>query len=164
MPQAAMVIGAVAGVAGTVIQYTQGRKIAKAQQQQQEAATRKERLQAIRATMIQGAQAQAGAVGAGVADSSGAIGGIGALRSQLGTEMGFSSQMSELSHRISGAQQMAAFGGAMSDLGWTAYSWGDSRRTSGASVPAPAGYQPPNSSGSRMNLGTSIYGSTAYQA
>ena len=162
MPQAAMVIGAVAGVAGTAIQYTQGRKIARAQQQQQEAATRKERLQAIRATMIQSAQAQAGAVGAGVADSSGAIGGIGSLRSQLGTEMGFSSQMSELSHRISGAQQMASFGGALSDLGWTAFSWGDSRKTSGAAVPSPAGYQPPNSSGPRMNLGTSLYGQTAY--
>lgn len=137
MPQAAMVIGAVAGVAGTVVQYTQGRKIARAQQKQQQVATRKERLQALRATMIQGAQGLASATGAGSADSSGAIGGLGSLRSQLGTEMGFSTQMSAISSQISAAAQRSAFGEALGGLGWTAFQWGNNAKVNKAPIPTP---------------------------
>lgn len=122
MPQAALVISAVAGVAGTVLSYTQQNKQAKLQQRQQALATRRSRRQAIRQAQITRAQATASAQGAGALQSSGARGGIGAIGSQLGEQLGFSTQMSGLSRDIASAASKASLFGSIGQLGFTAFS------------------------------------------
>lgn len=124
MPQAALVVGAVASVAGTVASYSQQRKAAKLSRKQQQVATRRSRRQAIRQAQIQRAQAVASAQATGALGSSGASGGIGSLGSQLGEALGFSTQMSGLSAGISSAQQKAATYGGIAQLGGTLFSYG----------------------------------------
>lgn len=117
MPQVALVAGAVASVVGTVQSYTQQKKAAKLSRKQQQEATRKSQTQAIRAAQIQRAQATASAQAGGALESSGAYGGIGALSSQLGSELGFSNSMSGWSRQIGAANSRARTGQAIAGLG-----------------------------------------------
>ena len=77
------------------------------QQRQQELAAQRSRRQAIREMQIRRATALSTSQGAGTITSSGAAGGIGALSSQTGEQLGFSTQMSGLSRQISSANQAA---------------------------------------------------------
>lgn len=114
-------IALVAGAAGTLASISQQQKAAKLQKQQQALAARRSRRQAIRQAQVARAQATATAQGGGALESSGATGGIGALGSQLGEALGFSTQMSGLSRAIGGAQSRAALFGSVGELGLTAF-------------------------------------------
>lgn len=129
MPQAATVlaIGSVASVAGTLISYSGQRKAARAQQQQQQLATRRSQRQAIRQYQIQRAQAMASAQGSGTMASSGVAGGVGGLSSQLGESLGFSTQMSGLSQDINSGMSRASFGSGLANFGMMGVYYGLSR-------------------------------------
>lgn len=127
MPQIALVIGAVASVAGTVASISQQRKASRLSQEQQRVATRRSRRQAIRQSQLQRAQSVATAQAAGSLGGSGAAGGIGAISSQLGEALGFSSQMSGLSQQIGAAQSRAQLFGDVASLGGVGVNFGLSR-------------------------------------
>lgn len=121
MPAAIPIIGAVAGVAGTVASVVAQRRAAKAQQQQQRLATQQSRRQAIRQAQILRARAMNTAQGVGAMGSSAVSGGVSSLGSQLGSELGFSSQMSGLSNRITQLNTRAQTFSAIGQLGFWGY-------------------------------------------
>lgn len=114
--------GAAASIYGTVQAGKAQKKAAAAQQQQQEVSTRRDRMQAIREMQIKRAQAISSAQGAGALDSSGATGGIGSMSSQLGSNLGFSTQMSALSANISRYTQQANKYSSIAGLGGQLFS------------------------------------------
>jgi hypothetical protein len=77
---------------------------------------RREQRQAIRRAQIARASAIASAQGAGADTGSGAAGGIGSVTSQLGSGLGFASQVSAINSNISGFQQQAIKYDAQSKL------------------------------------------------
>lgn len=115
------IAGAGAAVVGTVSANRNAKKQVAAQQQQQEVSARHERMQAIRQAQIQRAAAAMTSVGAGSSDSSGASGGIGSIGSQLGTNMGYASQMTGLSRMISSFGQRAQTAQGIAGLGMSAF-------------------------------------------
>lgn len=118
------VLSAVSGVVGAVgaIQSARAqRESVQLQQRQQEVATRRSRLQAIRQAQISRARAVSAGAAYGGLFGSGVAGGVSSLGSQLGSELGFSSQMSGLSRDIAAAQARATKWGAISNLGFTAF-------------------------------------------
>lgn len=127
MPAAVPVITAVAGAAtvvGTVYSVQQQKKAARAQQASQAAQQQQQALQvrrsqraAIRQQQIQQAQLQAGALGMGVTGGSALAGGGASLASQTGEALGFGSQMSGLSRRITMFNQQAVDYGARAQTG-----------------------------------------------
>lgn len=92
--------GAVAGVVGTVQAGNAAKKSARLQQRTQELQQKRQRRAAIRSNMIASARARASAQASGVVQSSGLEGAVGSGRSQLGSELGFGTQMSGLSGQI----------------------------------------------------------------
>jgi len=139
MPAALPVITAVSGAAtvvGTVYSINQQKKAARAQeaslaaqQQQQALQVRRSQRAAIRQQQIQQAQLQAGALGMGVTGGSALAGGGASLASQTGEALGFGSQMSGLSRRITMFNQQAVdygtrakTGQAIAGLGGQAFS------------------------------------------
>jgi hypothetical protein len=116
LPVIAAVSGA-AAVVGTIQSGRERRKAARLSQEQQAVATRRSRRQAIRQTQIRRAQAVASAQAGGSLTGSGAAGGIQGISSQLGSELGFSTQMSGLSAQIGRAQSRAALFGDIAQLG-----------------------------------------------
>ena len=115
MPQAALVIGAVSAVAGTVGSFvmqskarSEQRRASRLSQQQQQVATRRSRMQAIRRAQIARAQVIASGVASGSAGSSANFGGQSSVAAQTGGNLGFSTQMSGLSGLIGAANQSAA--------------------------------------------------------
>ena len=133
MPMVAAVIGAVAAVAGTVKQAQARRKAERAQRRQQTVQTRASRRQAIRKFVIARSQALASAQGAGSANSSGAMGGIGSLTSQFGTQAGLASQLSGLSQDISKATSEANRWGDIAQIGGMLYNYGSNYSGSSSS-------------------------------
>ena len=117
MPQAALVIGAVIAVAGTAVQVSAQRKAAKAQKKRAGVQRRESIRRSIRQTQRQRAQAIAAAEIRGAGDSSGAFGGIGSLSSQLGQDIGFTSQIGEINNDISRFNSRAALGAGISSVG-----------------------------------------------
>lgn len=124
MPQALPVIGAVATVAGTVINYNANKKAAELSKRQQAEASRRSQLQALRGAQIQRAQAVATAQAQGSLASSGAAGGIGAIGSQLGSELGYARRQGALSSQIGDAQSRANLGSGLANLGSNLYTLG----------------------------------------
>lgn len=120
----ALAIGAVASVVGTIKSAKAQRKSLRFQRQQQALQTRRSRRQAIREFQIRRASAISGAVGAGSFGGSGSFGGIGALGSQLGEQLGFSTQSSGISSEINRAEQSNIAGQTLSGLGGTAFNLG----------------------------------------
>lgn len=95
--------GALAGTAATIRSVKESKESARLARraaetrltmQKQEAA--RSRRQAVRANILRRAQARAQAQAAGVETSSGFAGAMGSLSSQLGTNLGYGSQMSGL--------------------------------------------------------------------
>lgn len=117
MPQAIGVIGAVASVVGTVASISASRKAAKAQQKQQQLQRRRSSRQAIREAQIRRAQTVATAQGAGALGSSAVAGGTGSLTSQVGEQLGFSSQYSALSNIVTQQNQRAQTFSALANFG-----------------------------------------------
>jgi len=124
MAEIALIIGAVAGVAGTVLSYKAQKKAAKVSQQQQALATRQQRREAIRRQQLTRAQTVASASAQGATGSSAVEGGMSSLGSQLGGQMGYSTQMSGLSRDIAKYQSRAQTWGAVASLGNTAFNYG----------------------------------------
>lgn len=139
MPQVALIVGAVASVAGTVISVREQRRAAKLQQQQQSLAARRERVRAVRSAQIQRAQAIASAAGSGALASSGVAGGVSSISSKLGAELGFSRQMSSLSRGITSAESRARMGSGLAELGGLSMSFGNyllkQEKTSSQGIP-----------------------------
>jgi hypothetical protein len=112
MPQALPVIGAVAGVAGTVAQVSAQRKAAGAQAEQERLNSLRSRRASVRELQILRATAIANANNFGAQAGSGIAGGLGSLSSRQGEASGFASQMSGLSRQITSLGTRAdAFGG-----------------------------------------------------
>jgi hypothetical protein len=124
MPQALAVIGAVSSVVGTVASYSAQRKASKAATQQQELNTRRSNRQAIREAQIRRAQTLGAAAQMGALGGSSVEGGLSGLGSQLGSGLGFSSQMSALSNQIGRQQSRAALFGDVASLGFGAVQMG----------------------------------------
>lgn len=124
MGPVAAVIGAVASVAGTVVSYKNQKKAAKAAQKQQDLATTRSNRQSIREAQLQRAQAIAAGASMGALGGSALAGGLGSLGSQLGSGLGFSSQMSNLSADIEKFQSRAATWGAIASMGGTLFQAG----------------------------------------
>jgi hypothetical protein len=124
MATALLAIGAVASVAGTYTSYRNQKKAAAASAQQQQIATRRSRRQAIRQAQIARAQAIASASAQGATGSSASLGGVSALGSQLGSGLGYSTQMSALSGDITRYTSRAQTGQAIAGIGSSMMSLG----------------------------------------
>ena len=124
MGPVAAVIGAVATVGGTVMQYSAQKKAAKAAQRQQNLSTQRSNRQAIREAQLARAQAIAAGASMGALGGSALAGGLGSLGAQLGSGLGFSSQMSSLSNDINKFQQRAATWGAIAGIGGSLFQAG----------------------------------------
>tara|TARA_R100001460_G_scaffold8900_1_gene21867 strand:+ start:4472 stop:5038 length:567 start_codon:yes stop_codon:yes gene_type:complete len=110
--------GALAGTAATIRSVKESKESARLARraaetrltmQKQEAA--RSRRQAVRANILRRAQARAQAQAAGVETSSGFAGAMGSLSSQLGTNLGYGSQMSGLGEQyttLTGDANLAA--------------------------------------------------------
>lgn len=124
MPQVLPVIAAVSGAVGaigTIASASAARKASKAQQRQETLSTRRSQRQAIREAQIRRAQTLASAEGFGALEGSGVQGGVSSLSSQLGSTLGFSSEMSGLSRRITKYRSQAETYGALAGLGFTTF-------------------------------------------
>lgn len=124
MGPAFAVIGAVAAVGGTVLSYNAQKKAARASQRQQELQTQRSNRQSIREAQLRRAQALAAAASMGAVGGSAVAGGIASLGSQLGSGLGFSSQMSSLSADIEKYQSRAAMWGAVASMGGSLFQAG----------------------------------------
>jgi len=144
----ALGIGAAAAVGGTIMSYRAQKKSSKLQEQQQNLATRQSRRQAIRQAQIARAQTIASASAQGATGSSAALGGVGSLNSQVGSQLGFSNQMSGLSAGINQANQSANTWGGVAQLGGTLFNYGQSQgATLGGLLPKGRGGFSPSYSG-----------------
>lgn len=117
MPQTLAIIGAVTSVGGTIASVSAQRKASRLQQRQQDLATRRSQRQAFREAQIRRAQTMASAQALGAVGSSAVAGGTASLGSQLGSSLGFASQMSGLSNQISMAQSRANTAAAVANFG-----------------------------------------------
>lgn len=113
----AAVIGAVASVGGTIATVNAQKKASRLQQQQQQLATRQSQRQAIREAQIRRARTMSSAQALGAVGGSAVAGGTASLNSQLGSSLGFSSQMSGLSNQIGMAQTQASIFQGIAGLG-----------------------------------------------
>lgn len=131
MPQVLPVISAIGSVAAAgagIASVVASNKAVKAQTQASNAAQRQQELQtsasrraAIREMQIKRAQTVASAQAAGVVGGSGVSGGLSSLGSQVGSNLGYSSQMSGLSRDISMYNMNAQKYGAIADFGAMAF-------------------------------------------
>jgi len=116
MPQVVMAAAAVVGAVTAVKSAQAQKKATEASQKQQELAYNRSQKQAIREAQIRRAQATASTQSMGALTSSGFAGGLSSLSSQVGSTLGYSSQLSGLSKEQSMYQSQAATFGAYSNL------------------------------------------------
>lgn len=116
MPPVVMVAAAVVGAGAAVASAKNQQKASAAAQKQQELSYARSQKQAIREAQIRRAQATASVQSMGAMASSGFAGGVSSLTSQLGSTLGYSSQLSGLSKEQAMYQSKAATLGAMSNL------------------------------------------------
>jgi predicted lipid-binding transport protein (Tim44 family) len=115
----------------TFYSIQQQRKAASAQRTQQNVAARRSRRQTIREALIRRAETTSVANAVGADTGSGFSGSLGSLGSQLGSGLGFQSQMTGLSGIISSASSNAQTGQALAGLGSSLFSFGMSQYGSG---------------------------------
>lgn len=120
MPAVA-IIGAVVGVVASVASIQAQKKASKARERQEALAARRSQRQAIREAQIRKAQVIASAEGLGSAEGSGLAGGLSSTSSQLGGALGFSTEMSGLSRKVSKYTTRAGTYDALAGLGFTAF-------------------------------------------
>jgi len=101
MPPVVTAVAAVVGAVSSVRSANAQKKAGEAAQKQQEIQSSASRRAAIREMQIKRAQTVASAQAAGVVGGSGVSGGLSSLGSQVGANLGYSSQMSGLSREIS---------------------------------------------------------------
>jgi hypothetical protein len=153
-------LGAVANFAGSMMQQQAARKEARARRRMEQVRVRRERRQLIREAQLQRARALQTAQMMGVQQTSGVAGGVGALGSQVGSQLGYSSQMSGLSTQIEMARSQMQSAGMMKSFGGFISGMENivGKPSGGPSV-APSTY--PSSSGFTGSLGAlNIYGPT----
>lgn len=119
-------VAAVAAIGGTAYSAYQTQRAGKAQrraqaarQRQQELQARRSRRQAIRRQQVARAQSIATAQSAGGLGGSGTAGGIASLSSRTGSELGFSTQMGNLSGVVTQASMDASRASGLADIGGT---------------------------------------------
>jgi hypothetical protein len=110
-----LVVGAVAA-AGTAKSISLQKKAAAASNRQQELVAARDRRQAIREAQIRRAQGLASSQAMGVGGSSLTGGGSSSIGSQVGSTLGFSSQMSGLSSNITRLSSKASMYGDIAGL------------------------------------------------
>lgn len=135
---AAAIIGSAIITTGATIASVKAQKqatkanvaIAEKQQKQQDESYRRQQRAAVREAQLRRAQGMATAQGAGVAQSSLTSGGVSSIGSQLGSTLGFGSQMSGLSQQITNlgiksakATQRANTFAAVADIGSSAFQY-----------------------------------------
>lgn len=98
-----------------------GRRLEEAQRRQQEVATRRSRRSAIRERAIRSAEVVAAANAFGAGASTGLEGSVGSLGSQLGSGLGFSTEMSNISRDIGSASTSLRRGQAISNFGFSLF-------------------------------------------
>jgi hypothetical protein len=116
--------GAVAGVVGSVKAGNAAKKSARLQQRAQDLQQKRQRRAAIRSNMIASSRARASAQASGVVQSSGLQGAVGSGRSQLGSELGFGTQMSGLSGQITELGIKKQRASQIASLGFSAMNFG----------------------------------------
>tara|TARA_R110000822_G_scaffold95077_4_gene217657 strand:- start:507 stop:998 length:492 start_codon:yes stop_codon:yes gene_type:complete len=94
------------------------KRAAQAQVKSQQTQARRQRRAAIRQNILATARSRADAESAGTAQSSGLTGAVGSGRSQLGSELGFGSQISGLNSQISMFQTEAQTASALAGVGF----------------------------------------------
>lgn len=119
LPLFLKILGTAALVGGTVASVKAQRESADLQRQQQKVSTRRSRRQSIREAQLRQAQARTLAGAAGALQGSALPGGQSALTSQLGTQLGYSSELSGLSQQINLAESRAATAGDLASIGLT---------------------------------------------
>jgi hypothetical protein len=124
--------------------YKSQKKVAADQRKQQALATDRSNRESIREAQLRRAMAIASASSMGALGGSAVAGGLGSLGSQLGSGLGFSSQMSGISRNIEKNSQSANTWSSIASIGGTVFqavggfdAFGKRADTSG-SVPTPA--------------------------
>lgn len=116
--------GLTAGIAGMVDSQKQAGRAAKMQQAMENRKAQRSQLQALRESQIQRAMIQQRSSVGGSLDSSGFSGAMSSIGSQLGSNIGFSREMSAFGQGISDLQQQASRSQMISQLGFQAASFG----------------------------------------
>ena len=127
MSTGAAVVGTGLTVAGTIAQRNlQAKQAATATAIRNEERRRSIR-QNIRQAQVTRARALMSAQGAGTINSSGAVGGIGAVQSNLGSALGYAGQISGLQSNYSSYGRSASNWGAIAGIGSSLFSAGASK-------------------------------------
>lgn len=121
MPPVVTAVAAVVGAVSSVRSANAQKKAGEAAQKQQEIQSSASRRAAIREMQIKRAQTVASAQAAGVVGGSGVSGGLSSLGSQVGANLGYSSQMSGLSKEISMYNMQAQTSGAIAGVAGTVF-------------------------------------------
>lgn len=116
--------GLTVGVAGTIDAQNKSSRAAKMQQAMENRKAQRSQLQALRESQIQRAMIQQRSAVGGSLDSSGFSGAMSSIGSQLGSNIGFSRELSAFGQGISDLQQQAARSQMISQLGFQAASFG----------------------------------------
>ena len=116
--------GLTVGVAGTIDAQNKSEKAARMQQAMESRKAQRSQLQALRESQIQRAMIQQRSAVGGSLDSSGFSGAMSSIGSQLGSNIGFSREMTSFGQGISSLQQQAARSKMISQLGFQAASLG----------------------------------------
>lgn len=116
--------GITAGVAGMVDANKQAGRAARMQQAMENRKAQRSQLQALRESQIQRAMIQQRSAVGGSLDSSGFSGAMSSIGSQLGSNIGFSREMSAFGQGILSLQQQASRSQMLSQLGFQAASFG----------------------------------------
>lgn len=119
MPAIVTAVAAVSGAVSASKAAKAQEKAAASAQKQQELSYNRSQKQAIREAQIRRAQATASAQSMGALSSSGFAGGVSSLSSQVGSTLGYSSQLSGLSKEQAMYQSKAASLTAFSNLAFT---------------------------------------------
>lgn len=85
---------------------------------------RRSQMQNVRKAQVARARAMMSAVGSGSVNSSGAVGGIGSVQSQLGSALGYASQSSGIETMYNRAGARAANASAISSIGGSLFNLG----------------------------------------
>ena len=137
--------GITAGIAGTVDAQKQAGRAAQMQQAMENRKAQRSQLQALRESQIQRAMIQQRSAVGGSFDSSGFSGAMSSIGSQLGSNIGFSREMTSLGQGISNLQQQASRSQALGQLGFQVASFGmQNFGGSGGETTASTSSQPPS--------------------
>lgn len=134
-------IGTVAGVAGSFMQYKASKKAEKARRQQAKLEALRARREQVRRSQVSRAQSVAAATNQGAGQSSALQGGIAQIQNEAGRNIVAINQDEQLTKRISKANQQAAKGAFISSLGQGISSLGGAVSGSSETI-TRLGYQP----------------------